>query len=83
MTLLKMLVMYVIAVGPRCLIMMGEMLSGPSAFEFFDFLIALSVCVGLMMKGEFDDDKVAFFLIVRSVCLMLFVALVVALGVYC
>ena len=61
MTLLKMVVMYEMAQGPRCLIMIGEMLSGPSAFEFFDFLIASSVLVWVIVKCDFDDD--AFFLI--------------------
>ena len=35
--------------GPRCFIIMGEISSGPSAFEFLAFLMALRVCAGVMV----------------------------------
>ena len=39
------------AVGPRFFIIMGESLSGPMAFEFFDFLIAAAIMAGVIMIG--------------------------------
>lgn len=44
---LKSVVIYLMAMGPKCLIIIGERLSGPKAFELLVLLIAWSTVSGV------------------------------------
>lgn len=50
--LLKILVKKEIAIGPRCLSIIGQILSGPRALEFLDCLMAEATCSVLKVVGE-------------------------------
>ena len=74
-----MLVRTLIPLGPICLIMIGEMPSGPSALELLDFLIASVTCCVDILTG-FDLGFCLSFLIVGLAC---FFGFEDKPGVYC
>ena len=66
------------ALGPRFFSITGESPSGPSAFEFLDFLIALAVCSTVIITGA----SVGFLRYFLMVDLDSFLGLVLVPGVY-
>ena len=80
MMLLKRLVMYWMALGPKCLSMTGEIASGPIAFELLDFLMAFSTWSLVMMSSW---SEVLILCMLRRSLLLDWDGFVVGPGVYC